>query len=113
MFTALRKNIMGQTIVEYSLLIGIVIALLLVVTPMIKRGSQGMIKTVADEVGYQNNAEQKEGPGLIATTVQTDLKRQQRKQEWYSGATHSVQTTYDEASTARTQSLSDLGESSE
>lgn len=109
MFTALRKNIMGQTIVEYSLLIGIVIALLLVVTPMIKRGAQGMIKTVSDEIGYQNDAEQKEGPGLMATRVETTLDKQQRKREFYNGTKHSAQTDYAETSTTRTQSQSDLG----
>lgn len=109
MLTALRKNIMGQTIVEYSLLIGIVIALLLVVTPMIKRGAQGMIKTVSDEIGYQNNAEQKEGPGLMATRVETRLDKQQRKTEFYDGTKHSAQTEYTEATITDTQSQSDLG----
>ncbi len=108
MFSTLKK-ITGQTIVEYALLVGIVIALLLVVTPMIKRGAQGMVKVVADEVGYQNNAEQKDGHGLISTQVKTRLDKIQKKKEFYDGTKHSVYTHYDERVDTDTESKSDLG----
>ncbi len=48
----------AQTIVEYTLLFGVLVGLLVAMTPMIRRASQGMIKIVADQVGSQKNAEQ-------------------------------------------------------
>ena len=51
----------GQTFLEYSILIGIVVAFMVSMSPMLKRGVQGMIKVVADEVGNQVNAEQSAG----------------------------------------------------
>ncbi len=103
------QNSNGQTVVEYSLLIGIVIAVLLTLTPMVKRSTQGVVKIVADEVGYQNNAEQKAGPGLMATRVQTRLDKQQNRREFSDAFGHSVKTGYDEVTITDTVSKSDLG----
>ncbi len=109
-----RQNSKGQTIVEYSLLLGIAIAVLLALTPMIKRSTQGMVKIVADEVGYQNNAEQKDGPGLVKTSVATMFDRQLNKKETsLTSGGHRVEMIYSEVTTAETQSLSGLGASSE
>ncbi len=49
----------AQTLTEYSTVIGIVTAVLLAMTPMIRRSVQAMIKFTADQVGVQRNAEQK------------------------------------------------------
>ena len=43
---------------EYTIILGVVITITLAFTSMVKRGTQGMIKTVADQIGYQKNAEQ-------------------------------------------------------
>jgi len=60
--SALRqKRKKGQTFIEYTLLIAIILAVLSAATPMIRRGIQGMIKVVADQVGRQQNAEQTAG----------------------------------------------------
>lgn len=48
----------AQTFVEYTLLIGILISLLIAMTPMVKRGVQAMVKVVADQVGNQQDADQ-------------------------------------------------------
>ncbi len=104
-----RQDFKGQTIVEYSLLLGIVIAVLLILTPMVKRSTQGMVKVVADELGYQRNAESQVEGGLIFTNVQTVIDRQQHKQEWYSNSLHRTQTSYQDNVQTTTQSASDLG----
>lgn len=48
----------GQTLTEYSTVIGIITAVLLAMTPMVRRSVQSMIKITADQVGIQKNSEQ-------------------------------------------------------
>lgn len=102
-------GISGQSIVEYSLLIGIVIAVGVVLSPMVKRGTQGMVKIVADEIGNQSQAEHQGDGGLISSQTRVDLDQAQIKDEWRSGTVHSVSTNYDEQTTTETISHSDLG----
>lgn len=103
------QNSKGQTLVEYSLLVGIVIAFLLTMTPMVKRSAQGMVRVIADEVGYQRNAEQRSDVGLVNSEIRTRLDKQQQKREWYIGQVHSVQTSYGETTTVGTTTRSNLG----
>ena len=51
----------GQTFVEYGLLLGIVVSVLIAVSPMVRRATQGMVKLVSDQIGNQVNAEQDGG----------------------------------------------------
>lgn len=48
----------AQTIVEYSIMIGLVVLIMFAMNPMIKRVTQTMIRTVSDQIGSQQNAEQ-------------------------------------------------------
>ena len=43
---------------EYTLILGIVVLVFTTLNPMIKRLIQGMIKSAADQIGTQQNAEQ-------------------------------------------------------
>lgn len=43
---------------EYVLVLGVVLMVLFAMNPMIKRGSQSMIKLMADQIGNQVNGEQ-------------------------------------------------------
>ncbi len=52
------KNRCGQNLLEYSIILGVTVMIFIVFMPLIKRGTQGMIKTVADQIGNQKNAEQ-------------------------------------------------------
>lgn len=47
----------AQTFVEYTLLLGVMISLLIAMTPMVRRAGEGMVKVVSDHVGVQANAE--------------------------------------------------------
>jgi uncharacterized protein (UPF0333 family) len=49
----------GQTILEYTILLGVIVIVMSAMGPMLKRGIQSLIKVVADQVGVQQNAEQK------------------------------------------------------
>jgi len=48
----------GQTFIEYTIVIGAVVMAILAMSTAVKRGTQGMIKVVADEVGVQEDADQ-------------------------------------------------------
>lgn len=48
----------AQSVIEYSMIAGFVIIAVMAMNPMIKRMSQSMIKTAADQIGTQQNAEQ-------------------------------------------------------
>ncbi len=61
----------AQTFLEYSLLIGIVVAVLMAMTPMLRRSTQAMIKVVSDQVGDQINAEQEGGDQGQLTSAKT------------------------------------------
>ena len=59
MFRQILKNKQnGQTMIEYTIVIGVVTMVLFAMNPIIKRSAQGMIKTMADQIGTQENAEQ-------------------------------------------------------
>ncbi len=49
----------GQSILEYTILLGVIVLVMSAMGPMLKRGTQSLIKVVADQVGTQQNAEQK------------------------------------------------------
>jgi Flp pilus assembly pilin Flp len=50
------KNRKGQSILEYAILLGVIIAALLVMQFLIKRGFQGGLKDSADKLGEQFSA---------------------------------------------------------
>jgi len=49
----------AQSILEYTIVLGVIVIIMFAMGPMVKRGAQSMIKLVADQVGVQNNAEQR------------------------------------------------------
>ncbi len=48
----------AQSILEYTIVLGVVGAVVFAMLPMLKRGTQSLIKVVADQVGIQQGAEQ-------------------------------------------------------
>ena len=44
--------------IEYTLVMGIIVTIIFAMGPMIRRGLQGMIKVVSDQVGNQEASEQ-------------------------------------------------------
>lgn len=52
------NNKRAQSLVEYTIVLGIVVGIITAMQAMVQRGAQGMIKIVADQVGAQRNAEQ-------------------------------------------------------
>lgn len=54
-----RNCEVAQGMLEYVLLVGIIVATLLAMSNAIKRGTQSLIQVAADEIGLQQNADQK------------------------------------------------------
>ncbi len=58
MLFSARGRRLGQSIMEYLLLIAIVTAAIATMLPRIKRSTQSLIKTGADQIGPQSGSEQ-------------------------------------------------------
>jgi len=54
-----NKNNQAQIFLEYAIITSVVLVVLITMNTLIKRSIQGMIKSVADQVGLQMNAEQR------------------------------------------------------
>lgn len=54
-----KYNKVAQGMLEYILLIGIIVTALMAMTQAIKRGTQSIVKVAADQIGLQQNADQK------------------------------------------------------
>ena len=68
----------GQTFIEYTLLIGVFVVVLVAMTPMVRRVIQSMVKLVADQVGNQVNAEQHLGQSGYLVSSYSDIKADTR-----------------------------------
>lgn len=64
----IKKNIQtkkAQTILEYALVVSVVLAALLAMGPYMQRLIQGTIKLTADQIGFQENADQDFSVGFL------------------------------------------------
>ncbi len=52
------NNHRGQTMLEYTIILGLIVTALMVMSPMFKRSIQGMVKVVADQIGVKKNSDQ-------------------------------------------------------
>ena len=69
-------NKKAQTLVEYSLILGIVAAALFAMQPYFKRGIQGILKVVADDMGPQGEVFSNAAATNIRIQKQNELKKQ-------------------------------------
>jgi len=72
----------GQTILEYTIIVGIVVVVLTFMGTAIKRGVQSMVKVTADQVGNQQNSDQdfndvEQGYMLASNTTMKEYKNKQ------------------------------------
>ncbi len=51
-------NNRAQSFLEYSMVIGLVVAILIAMTPFIRRTLQGMVRLTADQIGNQTDSDQ-------------------------------------------------------
>lgn len=100
------KQSSAQTFVEYAVLLGVVVTVMLAMAPMLKRGTQGLVKTVADQIGNQSAADQGADKGYLQS-METDSATQQIKgRTEYKGT---LTTDITEQVRTRTHQISNLG----
>lgn len=56
-----NRNRTAQSFVEYTMVVTAVLLVVIAMSTMLKRGTQGLIMVVADQMGNQINADQKFG----------------------------------------------------
>ena len=101
-----NKSKVGQSFLEYSLVIGVVGLVLVAMRPLFTRGIQSMIKTVADQVGDQGNSEQKYEKGTASSSKSMVRGRTSREKQDYLGTTT---YSYDDETVSSSESFSNLG----
>lgn len=65
----------GQTMIEYSLVVGIILTVVIAMQPMLKRGGQAMIKLVADQIGNQEEGDQRSFYDNVVSDSRLDWAR--------------------------------------
>jgi hypothetical protein len=79
-------NKTGQTLLEYSLILSVIVGVFLTMTPLFKRGLQGMIKIAADQVGNQRNGDQVfDENGYLKSSYSGVMSRTQKRTRDYEG----------------------------
>lgn len=100
----------GQSIIEYTIYIGVIVMAMIFMTPAIKRGVQSVIKTTSDQLAPQSQAEQNFDSGFLRSSV-TDTEATQERTVLERNYTTTYQTTNDV--TSKTTTESNLGFSSD
>ncbi|MDP8213460.1 MAG: hypothetical protein P9X22_09290 [Candidatus Zapsychrus exili] len=96
----------AQTILEYAAILSIVSIALITMNPMIKRALQGAIRTVADQIGTQNGAEQDFDSGFLNESQTSSRATSFKQVEQQLGNTI---YTYDDSTDMESTAYSDLG----
>jgi hypothetical protein len=93
--------------IEYTMVIGVIVMVLMAMNIMVKRGIQGMIKVTADQIGNQENAEQQfdESGYLISSYSSMRASGDTHKTE-LGGVTSYI---YDDETNSTTLTVSNLG----
>jgi hypothetical protein len=108
----------GQSILEYTIIVGIVTVVLYYMGTSIKRGVQSLIKVTADQVGTQSNGDQefndtKEGYMVASNTQVQEDKGKEVTQTGYipvSGiAVELTNTSYQESTDTQTNTITNGG----
>ena len=108
----------GQSILEYTMIIGIVTLVLYYMGTGIKRGVQSMVKVAADQVGNQQNSDQdfndpQQGYMVQSNTVTQESKNKQTRESGYlpasGNAVYVTNTGFNEASVTITNTVTNGG----
>jgi competence protein ComGC len=102
-----KKKVSGQTLMEYTMVLGVISIILFAMAPLFQRGTQGMIKMVADQVGIQENAEQAfdEKGHLVEQYIVTRANTDKETKQLFS----TINYIYNDTITTTTNSFSNIG----
>jgi Flp pilus assembly pilin Flp len=109
----------GQSILEYTVIVGIVVVILSYMGTGIKRGVQSLVKVTADQVGNQQNSDQdfNDTQQGYMEGSNTQMQENRNKQATESGyiipttgvAMYQAGTNYNESSETITNSITNGG----
>ena len=100
-------NKKAQSILEYSIVLGVVVMIFFVMGPMIKRSTQSLIKTVADQVGIQQNADQRFDERGHMENSYTAARSSIDKQTFDTAGT--ISYVFNDVTTTQSTTVSNLG----
>jgi len=97
----------AQSILEYTIVLGVIVLVMFAMGPMLKRGTQSLIKVVADQVGIQQNAEQPfdDRGHLESVNVSMNSFRDKQTQDFFGTTTY----IFNDETTTSSSMLTNLG----
>ena len=96
----------GQIFLEYIIIVGSIVLVLFAMSTLIRRGTQGMIKVVADQLGNQAGAEQRFDRGFLENSYSTTRTTSSRNKTEFLG---NIIYTFSDTTTTNTAVLIDMG----
>ena len=88
------RNQKAQIFLEYVIVIGSVILVIFAMSTLVKRGTQGMIKVVADQIGNQAEADQDFDKGYLESSYTLSRTNStKRKTEFAGNTTYTFRAT--------------------
>ena len=102
----------GQSILEYTIIVGIVAVVLSYMGTGIKRGVQSLVKVTADQVGNQQNSDQDFNDAMQGYTLGSNTVTQENNiKEVSEGAVagYTTNTAYDEVTETMTNTITNGG----
>ena len=102
----------GQSVMEYLLLVAVVTAAIATMLPRIKRSTQSLIKSGADQIGAQEDSEQNFNVGDTYVVSSNTATRSTRSVD-RADLNGTVRTRVDEATDTTTSMLTNMGWSEE
>jgi hypothetical protein len=108
----------GQSILEYTIIVGIVTVVLYYMGTSIKRGVQSLVKVTADQVGNQQNSDQdfndvQQGYMEGSNSVTQESKKKQVTESGYmpasGNAVYVTNTVFNESSYTMTNTITNGG----
>ena len=99
----------GQTILEYTIIVGIVVVVLSYMGTSIRRGAQSLVKVTADQLGNQENADQDFDNPLQGYTQLVNTAMQDNKNRQVSVQGYVTKTMFNESTDMVTNTVTNAG----
>jgi Flp pilus assembly pilin Flp len=99
----------GQTILEYTIIVGIVAVMLSYMGTGIKRGLQSLVKVTADQVGNQQNSDQDFNDAAQGYMEGSNTQTQQNNAKQVLEAMYVTNTVYNESSITMVNTITNGG----
>jgi predicted PurR-regulated permease PerM len=107
------RSRLGQSVLEYTIIVGIVTVVLYYMGTSVKRGMQSLVKVTADQVGNQQNADQDFNDiqqGYMQSSNSTVQESKSKKvTELGNSTAYAGNTSYNESSYSTSKTITNAG----